>query len=185
MPLGAQFGTILAAATTGSEWALAALYRDLHPPLLRYLQTQAGQDAEDLASEVWLDVAGGLDRFRGDEPGFRRWVFTIARRRVVDLRRQRRRRRTDIVPTASLTGLTNDEDVASQALDALSTREALRRIADLPPQEAEVVMLRVVAGLDTSDVAAIMDKRPGTVRVLQHRALKRLARSFSSLLVTL
>jgi RNA polymerase sigma-70 factor, ECF subfamily len=59
---------------------------------------------------------------------------------------------------------------------ALSSDEAIRRItALLPPDQAEIVLLRVVAGLSVDDVAGITGRRPGTVRVLQHRALRRLA----------
>ena len=54
--------------------------------------------------------------------------------------------------------------------------EAVRKIvALLPPDQAEIVLLRVVGGLPVEEVAAITGRRPGTVRVLQHRALRRLA----------
>jgi RNA polymerase sigma-70 factor (ECF subfamily) len=185
MGLGSQFQTVLAAARTGSEWALAALYRDLHPPLLRYLQTQEAREAEDLASEVWLDVAAALERFQGDEASFRRWFFTIARRRLLDWRRRRDRRRTDLVPPSALVGLEGPQDPERDALEAISTREALARIAALPPDEAEVIALRVLAGLDANDVSAITGRSPGAVRVMQHRALKRLADVLSRMLVTL
>ena len=51
----------------------------------------------------------------------------------------------------------------------------MRVIADLPTDQAEAIVLRVVAGLGVDRVAAIMGKRPGTVRVLTHRGLRRLA----------
>ena len=58
--------------------------------------------------------------------------------------------------------------------------EAARRIvAALPPDQAEIVLLRVVAGLSVEQVAAITKRRPGSVRVMQHRALSRLSRTFS------
>ena len=76
------FESVLAGAQVGAEWALTILYRDLHPRVLRYLSVREPGEAEDLASDVWLDVAQGIGRFRGDEDGFRAWVFTIARRRL-------------------------------------------------------------------------------------------------------
>jgi RNA polymerase sigma-70 factor, ECF subfamily len=183
--LGAQFETVLAAARAGADWALAVLYRDLQPPLLRYLQTQEPTEADDLASEVWLDVAGGLDRFKGDEASFRRWFFTIAHRRLLDWRRRRRRRQTDPAPPPAFAELQSAQDVEGEALAAISTREALAHIAALPAAEAEVIALRVIAGLDAKGVAAITGRSPGSVRVLQHRALKRLAEVLSRMLVTL
>jgi RNA polymerase sigma-70 factor, ECF subfamily len=62
-------------------------------------------------------------------------------------------------------------DVEAEAMANLSTKAAIARIATLPPDQAEVLLLRVLSGLATKDVAAIMGKRAGTVRVLQHRAL--------------
>ena len=58
--------------------------------------------------------------------------------------------------------------------EAAGTDAALALIATLPPDQAEVVLLRVVAGLDVATVAGIVDKQPGNVRVLAHRGLQRL-----------
>jgi RNA polymerase sigma-70 factor (ECF subfamily) len=182
MGLGARFECVLAAAQTGAEWALTSLYRDLHPAVLRYLYSQGPADAEDLASDTWLDVARGLQRFDGDELAFRRWVFTIARRRLLDHRRASARRRTDPVPVESLR--LEAPDCADEVMAFASTRAALARLACLPPEQAEVVLLRVLAELEVEDVAKIVGKRPGTIRVLQHRALKRLEGDFDASRVT-
>ena len=56
---------------------------------------------------------------------------------------------------------------------------ALALIATSPPAQAEAVTLRTIAGLDVADVAVIMQKRPGTVRVLAHRGLRELASRLS------
>jgi len=181
--LGDQFQGILAAAQDGGEWAVAILYRWLHPAVVSYLRVRAGDEAEDLASETWIAVARGLARFSGDESAFRSWVFTIAHRRLIDHHRAAARRpRTRTLHATegdqhdSPLDLPGSDDPAEEALDAAATDEAVRRIvALLPPDQAEIVLLRVVAGLPVDDVAAITGRRPGTVRVLQHRALRRLA----------
>jgi RNA polymerase sigma-70 factor, ECF subfamily len=170
------FGGILTAARLGEEWAVAALWRDVHPRLLRYLRVAAGAEAaEDLASEIWLEVAGGLGRFDGDRTSFLRFVFTICRRRVIDAGRRAGRRRTELMPPDALAaaGPAAVDDVdAGLALDA-----ALARLAALPRDQAEVILLRVVVGLDADTVGDVLGKRPGTVRVLQHRGLERLAKA--------
>jgi RNA polymerase sigma-70 factor (ECF subfamily) len=176
MSMKERFPTILAAARTRAEWALAELYRDLHPRILRYLRGLEPSEAEDLASEVWLDVVRGLGRFDGDEQAFRAWTFTIARRRLVDLRRQRARRPAIPTPMWGIIERGGIGDAEQEAITALTTEAAIARIATLPSNQAEVVLLRVLAGLSVREVAAIVGKRPGTVRVLQHRALRRLAR---------
>ena len=181
--LGDQFQSILTAAQDGGEWAVALLYRGLHPAVVSYLRARAGDEAEDLASETWVAVARGLASFSGDEPAFRSWVFTIAHRRLIDHHRATSRR----LPTRTLHAVEGDnrespveltagDDPAGEVLDALAGDAAVRRIVDLLPRDqAEIVLLRVVGGLPVDDVAAITGRRPGTVRVLQHRALRRLA----------
>ena len=67
-------------------------------------------------------------------------------------------------------------DTEGEALGLIGSADALRRITQLPPEQAEVVLLRVVAGLSADDVAEILGKSAGNVRVIQHRALAQLAR---------
>jgi RNA polymerase sigma-70 factor, ECF subfamily len=169
------FESVLEAAREGAEWAITALYRELQPSLLRYLRSQAPADGEDLASEVWLDAASSLHRFQGDEGAFRRWLFTIARRRLIDLRRRDGRRRAVLAPLESSFEAPDATDPEVQLLASSETEAALSRIGNLPPDQAEVVLLRVLGGLDVESVAGILGKKPGAVRVLQHRALTRLA----------
>jgi RNA polymerase sigma-70 factor, ECF subfamily len=173
--LGSCFGSVLAAAVDGDEQAFARLWRDLHPAVLRYLRVVAPEAAEDVASEAWLEVVRGLGQFTGDEAGFRSWVFTIARHRALDDHRRRARRSTVPLPIELPAQPQADSDPADQVLEGLSTRAALAVIAQLSRDQAEVVLLRVVAGLGTEQVARILGKRPGAVRVLAHRGLRRLA----------
>ena len=173
-----SFADTLAAAARGDDAALAVLYRASHPGLLRYLRVMEPVDADDLASETWLDVARGLGRFEGGEPQFRAWLFTIARRRVIDLRRQRTRQRTEPVEPDLILPVPV-ADAADEAIERISTEDALRRVAALPRGQAEVVLLRVLGGFDVKEVARIVGKRPGAVRALQHRGLKNLSRAIS------
>lgn len=67
-------------------------------------------------------------------------------------------------------------DLAQSVVDEISAQEAVDRlVSDLPVEQAEVVLLRVLAGLSCEQVARVMGIRPGTVRVLQHRALRKLS----------
>jgi RNA polymerase sigma-70 factor (ECF subfamily) len=169
------FDSVLAAAVGGDEHAFARLWRDLHPAVLRYLRVVAPDAAEDVASETWLEVVRGLGQFTGDETGFRSWVFTIARHRALDDHRRRARRLTVPLPVELPQEPQASNDPADQVVEGLSTRAALAVIAQLPHDQAEVVLLRVLAGLGTEQVARILGKRPGAVRVLAHRGLRRLA----------
>ena len=178
--LGPEFDTVLDAARRGDEQAFARLWRDLNPMLVRFAGAQVGAAGEDIASETWLAVMAGLDRFEGGEQGFRSWVFTIARHKMVDLHR---------TPAASRTSSLEDvadlpeelaEDVADVVEQQQATAEALRLIGRLSPDQAEIILLRVLVGLDVAEVAQIVGRSPGAVRVAAHRGLRRLADILSS-----
>ena len=176
--VGEGFDDVMVAAQAGAEWAVAVLYRSLQPRLLRFLRAQApAQDAVDIASQAWLEVARTLPFFAGDEDGFQALVFTVARRRLADHRRTLRRRPLELVGDDSLATVADRSDAEDDALARLGGEEAARRLTGLlTADQAEVVLLRVVAGLSVDQVAALLGRRPGTIRVLQHRALRRLAR---------
>jgi RNA polymerase sigma-70 factor, ECF subfamily len=159
--------------------AFRVLYRDLQPGLLRYLRVLAGEDAEDVASETWLQVARDIRTFTGDYDGFRGWVTTIARHRALDQAR-RRGRRPDPVPASDLADWPAADDTADGALEAVSTDAALRLIATLPPDQAEAVLLRAVVGLDAKTAGQVIGKRAGAVRSAAHRGLRTLARRLAS-----
>jgi len=172
------FDEVLSSARTGDVAALGEMYRFYQPSLVRYLRANAPDAADDLASETWLDVAGGLERFSGGEPDFRRWLFTIARRRSIDHWRMVKRRPPEV----------GDEFVdlpQPDQPDQLAIESAIAELTrGLSAEQSEVVILRVVAGLGVEQVAEIVGKSPGAVRVIQHRALRRLAAQAPSGCVT-
>ncbi|GLZ81218.1 DNA-directed RNA polymerase sigma-70 factor [Actinorhabdospora filicis] len=163
------------AARSGDEDAFRALFRAVQPRLLRYLRVLVGADAEDVASETWLQIARDLRGFKGDFDGFRGWAATIGRHRALDHVRHQRRRPAAPVPDEDLTDLEAPSDTAAMAVDALSTDAALTLIASLPQDQAEAVLLRVVMGLDARSAGKVLGKRPGAVRTAAHRGLRRLA----------
>ncbi|WKU06520.1 RNA polymerase sigma factor [Micromonospora sp. HUAS LYJ1] len=163
----------VAAAQAGDEESFRVLYRSLQPGLLRYLTALVGPDAEDVASETWLQIARDLSRFTGGE--FRAWAVTIARNRAMDHLRRQRRRPSLPVPVQALTDLAGDADTAERAGETIGTESALALIATLPPREAEAVLLRAVIGLDAETAGRVLGRRPGAVRTAAHRGLRRLA----------
>ena len=177
--IGASFSTVLANAQAGRSDAFSELFLDVQPALLRYLRVVARERAEDVASETWVEIVKRLQRFEGDEAGFRAWTFTIARSKAVDA--TRRAIRTPSSPfDPEVHDVATSEDVTAQLVEEhMTTRSALALIATLPHDQAEAVVLRVIGGLDVAEVAAIMERSPGAVRVLSHRGLKKLAKLLS------
>lgn len=177
--IGDEFASVLACAQGGDEAAFAWLWLDVNPALVRYLRVVSGEvDEEDVAAEAWVTVVRGLARFRGDEMAWRAWVFTTARRRAIDEGRRRTRRRTALaaqVAELADRGTPAAPDPAQFVLERLDTEAALVLVAQLAPLQAEVIVLRVIAGLDVQAVARLVGRRPGAVRVAAHRGLRRLA----------
>jgi RNA polymerase sigma-70 factor (ECF subfamily) len=175
--LGDEFAGVLAAAQAGEDWAVARLYRTLQPELLRYLSVREPQAAEDIAAQVWLELARSLPAFDGTEDHFRAFVYTVARRRMLNERRRRARRWTEPIDHSRLDDRAcAPDDPADETVARVSGNAAVREIVSLlPPDHAEIVLLRVVADFSVQEVAEIVGRRESTVRVIQHRALKRLA----------
>jgi RNA polymerase sigma-70 factor (ECF subfamily) len=186
MTLGDDFAATFQAARLGDDTAVGLLYRDVNPRLLAYIRARAPLVAEDLNSEVWLAVAKGLARFDGDdERAWHGYLFSIARRQIAGHWRQAKRRRTDPVGPEAFAERSSSCDVEAEGIESVANSEAVGLIVrHLSPEQAEVVLLRVIAGLDVEEVAAILGKQAGAIRALQHRGLKRLGERLTGLAVT-
>lgn len=172
MPLGEEvFESVLEACKTGSQWAWAALYRDLAGPVTGYLASRGSSEPEDTASEVFLKVARSIHGFTGDESSFRSWIFVIAHRTLLDERRTRSRHPspTELPPE---TGMSNwGGNVESEAVEQLITDELQAAFDRLTQSQRDVLGLRIIAGLTVEQTAEVLGKREGAVKALQRRAL--------------
>jgi RNA polymerase sigma-70 factor, ECF subfamily len=180
----ADLAPVVRAACAGDDQAFRALYRAVQPGLLRYLRALVGQDAEDVASEAWLQIARDIRAYRGERAGFRAWATTIARHRAMDHLRRLSRRPVEGGNVDLLDQIPDLADTEDRAVETLDTRAAVALIARLPHDQAEAVLLRVVVGLDVADAARVLGKRPGAVRTAAHRGLRRLAEQLSGECVT-
>jgi RNA polymerase sigma-70 factor (ECF subfamily) len=165
----------VAAARDGDDESFRMLYRAVQPLLQRYLHALVGHDAEDVASETWLQIVRDLHSFRGDYDGFRGWAATIARHRALDHVRYERRRPSIAVPAEEFGDVADEADPAALTLEAAATRASIELIATLPREQAEAVLLRVVMNLDVATTAQVLGKRTGAVRTAAYRGLRRLA----------
>jgi RNA polymerase sigma factor (sigma-70 family) len=143
-------------------------YRELAPAVLGYLRAQRARDPEDLLGEVFLQVTRDLSRFRGDRDDLRRWVFTIARNRLVDDSR-RRARRPEIVDREL-------PDISTVLPADAPDPDLVRALALLTDDQREVIALRFIADLPLEEVARVTKRKIGAVKALQHRGLTTLAR---------
>ena len=168
----------LARAKSGDESGFFMLWTDLQPRLLRYLRVLGCKDADDVAAEAWLQAIRELERSRGNAADFRARLFTIGRHRVLDAARSRTRSRDKIPGPASAAAEPHPQPspVEDEVRDGLSTSQAVAIVRGLSKEQAEVVALRVIAGLDTDAVAALLGKSPGSVRGALQRGLRALSK---------
>ena len=169
------FDLVLSAAKVDAPWAYERLYRSLSPSIHGYLRIQGAADPEDLTSEVFLGAFRRIGSFAGDEAQFRSWVFTIAHRRLTDERRARgcRPATTDAALPDWAAG-----DVEEEALRRLSAERVRTLCAGLAPDQADVLLLRLISGLTVEAVAEVLGKSAGAVKALQRRGLCALRKVF-------
>lgn len=166
----------LTSARRGDQHAFKVLYDDLNPRLLRYLRALVRTDAEDIASETWLQIGRDLATFQGSWHKWRSWAVTIARNRALDhLRHQQRRPQTN-VPLDELEERSSRNDIETIVLSRLAWQTVLLLITNLPRSEAEAVLLRSVMGLSATEAGHILHKQPGAIRTAAHRGLRKLTR---------
>lgn len=172
----AELTAAVRAAQDGDECAFRTVYRAVQPRLLGYVRTLVPDaDAEDIASEAWLQIARDIGTFQGDADRFRGWTARIARNRALDHIRMRGRRPAVGGDESELVLLPGRADTADEAMESLGTGRTMDVISRLPRDQAEAVVLRVVMGLDAKSAAQVLGKRPGAVRTAAHRGLRKLA----------
>lgn len=171
---GPDFDSVLLAAQHGAPWALERLYLGLSPGVAGYLRVQGAADPDDLTNEVFLGVLRGIASFRGDEDRFRSWVFTIAHSRLTDERRRagRRPQVVDGVRAVDLDRIGGDAE--AEALDRLAAVRVQALCEQLVPDQRDVLLLRLMAGLTIEAIAEALDKSEGAVKALQRRGLANL-----------
>jgi len=130
-------------------------------------------DVDDLVQDTFARAFASLDSFRG-ESSLRTWLFTIARRLVLDRRRSERRRGGGARMQVEVQGA--DAVTEYDALDAVVADEAERRmreaVAHLTPTQREVFTLRVAEGLSYREIAEAVDTTEGAARVHYHNAMR-------------
>ena len=169
---GESFDSLLTAAGAGAGWAFTRLFEGLAPAVAGYLAVQGASEPDDLTSEVFQRAFTRIGSFSGDEERFRSWVFTIAHNLMVDDRRRRDRRPVPAPVDPDVAG----GDVEDDAMRRLS-EQRVRRLCDrLAPDQRDVLLLRLVAGMTLEETATALGKTTGAVKALQHRAAAALRR---------
>jgi len=165
-------------AAQADRAAFGALYRRYLDRVYGYAFYLLGDhhDAEDATERTFLAALDAIGRFRDEGASFRSWLFRIAHNQVANALRARARGRRRAAPLDSISEPIDDADPAREVDAADDARRVRRAVGSLPDDRRQVVVLRFVDGLSAREIGAVLGRSEGAVRVLQHRALRDLAR---------
>ena len=159
---------LLDRARDGDGDAWSQIVHELGPRVQGYAQSKGVVDAEDVVQDVFTAAARQIGAFDGEWRAFRSWIFSIAYRQIVNRYRSPSRHDGElprVLVDEDLIGPDQAVVIREMASEAVAAMDVLSEI------ERDVVLLRVIAGLDTAEVANAVGKRAGNVRVIQSRAL--------------
>ena len=170
---GSDFDSVLTAAQAGAAWALRRLYDALAPAVYGYARGQGSADPEGLVNDTFSRAFRRISSFSGDAASLRSWVFTIAHNVLIDERRRVSRRPVESaeVTEADTAPVESAEDGALRTLEEERVRWLL---AQLPPDQREVLTLRLLGDLTIAQIAEALGRSVGATKALQRRGLNRL-----------
>lgn len=183
---GAELRALVDAARTGDPDAWEALYRRAYPRLFSYARRRVATDeqAEDAVSETMTRAITRIATFVWSGSGVDGWLFGIARNVVLESYRDgARAAATDPawLPEPVLAG-PGAKDPLDEVLDREESATVLAAFGRLAESDRELLEMRVVAGLNSRQVAEVTGRRPGAVRTAQSRALARLRVEFEGMM---
>jgi RNA polymerase sigma-70 factor (ECF subfamily) len=166
---------LLARAHEYDAQALAEIYDRYAEPIYRYLYRTVGDSAqaEDLTGEVFVKLLQALNTPRAPREKLKGWLYRVAHNLAMDWFRQQGRSMTLALDEE----LAADDDPPSRAVEKQELQQRLRlAIAQLTRDQQQVILLRFGEGFKIAEVSRLMGKSEGAVKILQHRAVKRLRR---------
>lgn len=160
-------GSLVERARAGDEAAWVEIVTEIGPKLRGYARAKGAPDPDDVMQDVLLAAASRLGAFVGDERAFRSWIFSIAYRQIANRHRVAGREDSEL-PRVLVDHSPGPE---AEAILGDTGSDALAALVVLDETERDIVLMRVIGEMDSAEVGAAVGKKPGTVRVIQHRAL--------------
>ncbi|HEU5199298.1 MAG TPA: sigma-70 family RNA polymerase sigma factor [Ktedonobacterales bacterium] len=185
-----SFAQMIERARRRDEEALMMLYQRALPIIYRYVVARLGRPdvVEDVVADVFLVMIESIGDLRaGHEAGFYAWLIQIAQGKIARVlsRQQRNQARLTSLSLSqegdgeSLETALTATDLESNPAELQEWRETLQELGlalgSLTPDQQVVVIGRFLAGQSIEDLARALNKKPGSVRALQFRALETLA----------
>ena len=169
---------LVKSAQAGDSHAFGTLYDQYSAQIYRFIivKVSTRQEAEDLTHEVFLSAWQKLPGFKIQKFPFSSWLYRIARNRVIDYYRTQKNH----FSVDELVGSLEEEFLRVRAIQGedlnlkLEMEQVLSAIEELTEDQREVIEMRFIQDLSPKEIAEITKKKEGTIRILQHRATKKL-----------
>lgn len=161
------------AALKGETTALGKLYDAYFERIYRfiYYRTSHQQTAEDLTEEVFIKAFRALPTLNGGPNKLSGWIFQIARNTVID----HYRKANPLVSIDEAENIAIDETDAIDALQLQSDQHLiLTALEKLNPEQQQVIRLRFLEEFEITEIAQMLGKSEGNIRIIQYRALTKL-----------
>ena len=158
----------------GAE-AVGELYDRYHVSIYRYIWSRVSdqQLAEDLTGDVFTSMVINLPRYRFIGTPFQAWLYRIARNLIIDSHRKASSR-NEVPLDEVVNSSAGDHDPSQIVEDQIVVEQVQAVLGELKPLKQDVLILRFIVGLSLNEVASILGRTIGSVKVTQHRALREL-----------
>ena len=169
---------LVTAAKAGDAAAFGELYERHRDEIYRFCLARTGSvhDAEDLTADVFVKALRSLERYEQRGTPFIAFLYRIARNAAIDRARSRRRN-----PSAEELSphMASGHDVEHAAISGTERATLLAALARLKQSDRDVIVLRLIEGYSGLEVAQMLGRSEGAVRILQHRAMERLRKAYA------
>jgi len=157
----------------------AEVYEKYFSRVYRYIAVRVGNktEAEDLAGKVFLKALESISSFKWRGVPVSAWLFRIAHNQVIDYRRTSKAKFQSPLDESLVS---SDADPVLEAEKGLDIHQVVQAVGQLTRAQRDVIELRFAGGLSTAEVAKVLGKSQGAVKVLQHNALVALRKRLSS-----
>lgn len=170
------FDDVLRRAQSGDGQAFADIDRVLGGRIMAFIASRGVEDPGGLTNEVFLGAFRSIDSFSGNEAAFVGWVFRIARNKIIDEHRYRKRRPETVV-ASSVEHKFLEPSAEDAALADVELSEAFALLDGLTEDQREIVLMRVVSGLSFAEIGQSLGKRTGAIKAAYRRAIKTAGRA--------
>lgn len=184
-PTKEQIEKLVVKAQKFDEAAFTELFEIFYEPLLGYIARRSDRDdTEDLLSETWLRVVQYLPNYKAQkDASFRAWIFRIAHNKIIDYYRTLKKHLSidepsgdeeDAIPYSLQLSGDERENPDQKFASKMALEELRKHIQSLPSLQQEIIELKYLEGFTNTEIAHIVNKSEGNVRVIQLRGLKAL-----------